>query len=111
MKFFVFWLVIRKPTELLDVRSVLQQKIPVIKRFTGGGTVIVDDGTIFVSFICNKDAVPNLQPYPHPIMAWSSLLYNKVFCEAGDFKLRENGDQLINILILIVIIHEVPLKK
>ncbi|CAO2831546.1 unnamed protein product [Amaranthus hypochondriacus] len=79
-----------KPTELLDVRSVLQQKIPVIKRFTGGGTVIVDDGTIFVSFICNKDAVPNLQPYPHPIMAWSSLLYNKVFCEAGDFKLREN---------------------
>lgn len=79
-----------KPAELLDVKLVLRDKISVIRRFTGGGTVIVDHGTIFVSFICNKDAVPGLQAYPQPIMAWSSLLYNEVFHEAGDFKLREN---------------------
>ncbi|KAK9682899.1 hypothetical protein RND81_10G105200 [Saponaria officinalis] len=79
-----------KPAELLEIKSVLRDKIPVIKRFTGGGTVIVDHGTIFVSFICNKDAVPDLQPYPQPIMAWTSLLYDEVFLGAGNFKLREN---------------------
>ncbi|XP_060170363.1 uncharacterized protein LOC132601281 [Lycium barbarum] len=31
-----------KPAELLEIGSVLQDKIPVVKRFTGGGTVIVD---------------------------------------------------------------------
>ena len=83
--------VVRKPAELLDVKSVVRDNIPVIKRFTGGGTVIVDCGTVFISFICNKDVVPGLQAYPHPIMAWSSLLYDEVFHGAGDFKLRENG--------------------
>lgn len=79
-----------KPAELLEVKSVIQDKVPVIRRFTGGGTVIVDHGTVFVSFICNKEAVPGLQPYPQPIMAWSSILYDEVFHGAGDFKLREN---------------------
>nr|GMC54505.1 putative lipoate-protein ligase A isoform X1 [Ipomoea batatas]GMC55311.1 putative lipoate-protein ligase A isoform X1 [Ipomoea batatas] len=78
------------PTELLEVNSVLRDKIPVIKRFTGGGTVIVDHGTIFATFICNKDDVPSVQPYPRPIMSWSSLLYSKVFQGVGDFYLREN---------------------
>jgi len=81
----------RKARELLEVKSVLRDKISVIRRFSGGGTVIVDQGTVFVSFICNKDAVPGLQPYPQPIMAWSSLLYDEVFRGAGDFRLRENG--------------------
>lgn len=79
-----------KAWELLEVKSVLRDKIPVVRRFSGGGTVIVDHGTVFVSFICNKDSVPGLLPYPQPIMAWSSLLYDQVFHGAGDFKLREN---------------------
>ncbi|KAK6148531.1 hypothetical protein DH2020_019443 [Rehmannia glutinosa] len=80
-----------KPQELLEIESILRDDIPVIRRFTGGGTVIVDQGTIFVTFICNKDAVPGLQSYPQPIMSWSSLLYKKVFQGIGDFRLRENG--------------------
>lgn len=79
-----------KPAELLEIKPVLHDQVPVIKRFTGGGTVIVDGGTIFVTFICNKDAVPDLQPYPRPIMSWSSLIYNEVFHGTGDFHLREN---------------------
>ncbi|KAF8378694.1 hypothetical protein HHK36_030043 [Tetracentron sinense] len=79
-----------KPVELIELESVLRDRVPVIRRFSGGGTVIVDCGTIFVSFICNKDAVPGLQPYPHPIMSWSGLLYNEVFRGIGDFHLREN---------------------
>ncbi|KAL3748894.1 hypothetical protein ACJRO7_010045 [Eucalyptus globulus] len=79
-----------KPAELLEIKPVLHDQVPVIKRFTEGGTVIVDGGTIFVTFICNKDAVPELQPYPRPIMSWSSLIYNEVFHGTGDFHLREN---------------------
>ncbi|KAJ8464216.1 hypothetical protein OPV22_026768 [Ensete ventricosum] len=61
-----------------------------ISGFTGGGTVIVDDGTVFVSFICNKNAIPGLQPYPHPIMSWTGQLYSEVLQGFGDFHLREN---------------------
>lgn len=79
-----------KPEELLETESVLRDEIPVIRRFTGGGTVIVDHSTIFVTFICNKDAVPGLQSYPQPIMSWSSLIYKEVFQGIADFNLREN---------------------
>ncbi|KAL3528395.1 hypothetical protein ACH5RR_007717 [Cinchona calisaya] len=79
-----------KPAELLKINSVLQDKVAVIRRFSGGGTVIVDHGTVFVTFICNKHALPDVQPYPKPIMRWSSLLYREVFQDAGDFSLREN---------------------
>ncbi|CAI9753096.1 unnamed protein product [Fraxinus pennsylvanica] len=85
-----------KPVELLEIDPVLQDELPVIQRFTGGGTVIVDQGTVFVTFICNKDAVPGLQSYPRPIMSWSSLVYQKVFQGIGDFSLRENDYVLGN---------------
>lgn len=77
--------------ELVDIKSVLRDGVPVIRRFTGGGTVIVDSGTVFVTLICNKEAVAGLQPYPRPIMSWSGLFYAKVFQGIGDFHLRENG--------------------
>ncbi|CAI9089755.1 OLC1v1024388C2 [Oldenlandia corymbosa var. corymbosa] len=79
-----------RPAELLKIDSVLQDKVAVIRRFTGGGTVIVDHSTVFVSFICNKDALPDVQPYPGPIMSWSSLIYDDVFRQVGDFSLCEN---------------------
>ncbi|KAL2329954.1 hypothetical protein Fmac_017535 [Flemingia macrophylla] len=79
-----------KLSELVEVKPVLQDHIPIIRRFTGGGTVIVDQNTIFVTMICNKDAVSNVQPFPRSIMEWSGLLYNKVFEGIADFHLREN---------------------
>ncbi|KAE9586609.1 hypothetical protein Lal_00004672 [Lupinus albus] len=79
-----------KISELVEVKSVLRDHIPIIRRFTGGGTVVVDHDTIFVTLICNKDAVSNVQPFPRPIMSWSGLLYNKVFEGVADFHLREN---------------------
>ncbi|XP_021887953.1 uncharacterized protein LOC110807211 isoform X2 [Carica papaya] len=79
-----------KPSELLELGSVLKDQVPVIRRFTGGGTVIVDKDTVFVTFICNKDDVPGVQPYPRSIMSWSGLLYSQMFQGIGDFQLREN---------------------
>ncbi|KAF3449071.1 hypothetical protein FNV43_RR09795 [Rhamnella rubrinervis] len=59
------------PRELLEIGPVLRDGIHVIRRFTGGGTIVVDSGTVFVALICKKDAVAGLQPYPRPIMSWS----------------------------------------
>ncbi|XP_020575177.1 uncharacterized protein LOC110021146 isoform X3 [Phalaenopsis equestris] len=81
---------LRKPEELVEVELVLQDQVPVIRRFTGGGTVIVDDRTIFVTFICNKNAIPGLQPFPRPIMSWTGQFYKNVFEGYGDFQLCEN---------------------
>ncbi|CAM9002547.1 unnamed protein product [Rhodiola kirilowii] len=84
------FVITRKPTELVELDLVLRDCVPGIKRFSGGGTVIVDGGTVFVTFICNKDDVPGLQQYPRHIMSWSSLVYNEVFRGTGNFNLREN---------------------
>lgn len=53
--------------------------------------MIVDENTVFVSLICNRDDVPNVQPYPRSVMAWSGSLYSDVFNGIGEFQLRENG--------------------
>uniref|UniRef100_A0A6V7QQS3 BPL/LPL catalytic domain-containing protein n=1 Tax=Ananas comosus var. bracteatus TaxID=296719 RepID=A0A6V7QQS3_ANACO len=79
-----------RPSELVNINSVLRDQIPVIRRFSGGGTVIVDNGTIFVTLLCNKDDIPGLQPYPRPIMSWTGQFYGEVLREFGDFHLREN---------------------
>ncbi|XP_006850833.2 uncharacterized protein LOC18440632 [Amborella trichopoda] len=79
-----------KPSQLIEIEPVIRDRIHVIRRFSGGGTVIVDKGTVFVTFICDKDAIPGLQPYPHPIMSWTGQLYSTVFQGIPDFQLREN---------------------
>ncbi|XP_024019577.1 uncharacterized protein LOC21389922 isoform X2 [Morus notabilis] len=80
----------RAASELLEIEPVLRDGIPVIRRFTGGGTVVVGSGTVFVTLICNKEAVADLQMYPRPIMSWTGLFYDRVFQGIGDFHLREN---------------------
>ncbi|KAJ1295875.1 hypothetical protein BS78_01G256500 [Paspalum vaginatum] len=77
-------------SELVEIQPVLRDQVPIVRRFSGGGTVIVDQGTVFVTFICNNSAVPGLLPFPRDIMSWSGQLYGKVFDRFGEFHLREN---------------------
>ena len=74
--------------KLLDVDAVKREGIPVIKRFSGGGTVIVDENTLFVTFIMNKSALP-IHPFPEPILRWSADLYTEAW-QLPNFKLQEN---------------------
>lgn len=77
-----------KPEVLLNIESVKSEKIPVIKRFSGGGTVIVDENTLFITFIMDKEQV-DVAPFPEPILRWSADLYHEAWKIPG-FHLREN---------------------
>jgi lipoate---protein ligase len=46
-----------KVPELVNIEAAKRDNIGVIRRFTGGGTVVVDENTFFVSFICNVSEV------------------------------------------------------
>jgi len=76
------------PKSLLHIDAVKNDNIPVIKRFSGGGTVIVDENTLFISFIMNKQDV-DTPPFPEPILRWSTDLYSKAW-NIPNFHLREN---------------------
>ena len=60
-----------RPEQMLHVEAAQRSGIPVIKRFTGGGTVVVDSDTLFASFIVAEGALPDVKPYPEPMLAWS----------------------------------------
>lgn len=76
------------PKSLLDLDKVGKEKIPVVKRFSGGGTVIVDEDTLFITFIFNKKEV-DTPAFPEPILRWSANLYESSWKIPG-FQLVEN---------------------
>lgn len=77
-----------QPEKLLDLHRVKLQKIPVIKRFSGGGTVIVDEETLFITFIIAKQDLP-IPAFPENILRWSADLYEKAWA-LPHFHLKEN---------------------
>ncbi|MBA2367649.1 MAG: lipoate--protein ligase family protein [Candidatus Protochlamydia sp.] len=74
--------------ELICKERLAREAVPLIRRFSGGGTVIVDENTLFVTFIFNASFF-SFSPYPQQIMEWTEKLYSPVF-NPHPFKLREN---------------------
>ena len=80
---------------LLHEPAVRASRTPVIRRFSGGGTVLVDGGTLLVSLIAGADAVPEAR-HPREIMAWSAAavyapaLAAVLRADAPAFALREH---------------------
>lgn len=52
--------------------------LPLIKRFSGGGTVVVDEDTLFVTFIFNDTLLP-LPPFPESLLKWAASFYAPTF--------------------------------
>lgn len=76
-----------KADSLIFLDRLKEWKLPLIKRFTGGGTVVVDENTLFVSFIIQeKEALKINQESIH---RWTSSFYQKVF-DLPEFSLLEN---------------------
>ncbi|CAI5500123.1 unnamed protein product [Closterium sp. Naga37s-1] len=79
-----------KPHELLHTEAVLEARVPVVRRFSGGGTVVLDSGSVLTSLICRRSAVPNLPLYPRPIMEWTEGLLGPAMTNVPGFALRDN---------------------
>ncbi len=75
-----------KPEKLLNMTKVAENRIPVIKRFSGGGTVYIDPQTVFVTWICNGSTL-NIPLHSRAILEWSETFYRPLF---KDFLLKEN---------------------
>lgn len=73
---------------VVDLPIAEKKKVPLIRRFSGGGTVLVGPDTLFVSFILGKSALA-LKPFPEPILRWNADFYAKAW-NLPDFQLREN---------------------
>ncbi len=69
-------------------RKAFTSSIPIIKRYSGGGGVIVDEKTLFVSFIFQKKSLPFVCS-PLSVLQWSETFYKQTL-EIPTFHLREN---------------------
>lgn len=77
-----------KPEQWIDLDAWSQNPVPVIRRFSGGGTVIVDENTLFVTFIMNGSEVSvpsNIQA----VHAFIQAFWQKAF-QPHPFRLVEN---------------------
>jgi lipoate-protein ligase A len=77
-----------QPDELVHWEHFRQAPVPLIRRFSGGGTVFVDENTDFVTFICNTSFIP-ISPFPKSILHWTGELYAPLFAP-HPFQIREN---------------------
>jgi lipoate-protein ligase A len=73
---------------LIDSAHHQKHPVPVIRRFSGGGTVYVDHNTLFVTFICNSEEF-QVPCFPKEVMRWTEKVYKPIF-KGIDFQLREN---------------------
>ncbi len=71
-----------KAEKLINLEKTSQDNIPIIKRFSGGGTVYVDEHTLFVTFITNGPATPK------SILDFTKTVYTPFFPKA--FVVQEN---------------------
>eukprot|EP00966_Prymnesium_polylepis_P286455 6617226-Prymnesium_polylepis.2 len=81
-----------KVAEMVEGEHAARAEIPVIKRFTGGGTIVCDAQTLFASFIIAEGALPLVQPYPDPILQWTGEVYDEALraCGVSDFRVNAN---------------------
>ena len=94
-----------KAPALVDLAAARRDDVPLVRRYTGGGTVVVGEGTAFASLIVSaRDAAAlggggggggGVAPYPAPIMEWSAQFYAPVLARVlggggARFALREN---------------------
>jgi lipoate-protein ligase A len=74
--------------QLVNLNLLNQSPIPIIRRYSGGGTVVVDQETQFITFICNSNFI-KIPCYPEKILQWSAAIYRNII-DHPEFALLEN---------------------
>jgi len=77
-----------KPDEVINKDVFSKNPIPLIRRFSGGGTVLVEKETLFVTFIFSQEGM-SLEMCPKKLLEWTSCVYNPLFSHTR-FAIREN---------------------
>lgn len=77
-----------KISEHLSIKHMKEKPIPIIRRFSGGGTVIVDEHTLFFTLIGNHKVL-DCPCYPEMLLKWTEKLYFPAF-KGINFSLRDN---------------------
>lgn len=67
-----------KQEQLINQKKFKHAPIPIIRRFSGGGTVVVDEHTHFYTLIGNRSLL-NFPCYPNELMRWTEKLYFPAF--------------------------------
>lgn len=60
--------------ELVDFSAYQTFPLPILRRFSGGGTVLVDASTLFASWILSSSLFPLVLPQPLSILQWIGTL-------------------------------------
>jgi lipoate-protein ligase A len=81
------------PEELVYLHAAKKVSIPLIKRFSGGGTVVIDEQTLFVTFIFNASQIKTA-PFPEAIYQFTANIYKQVF-KGTPFEFKQN-DYILN---------------
>lgn len=72
-----------------------QDHIPVVRRYTGGGTVFVDRNIRCASLLIGESTLTGIQRFPNPILDWGELFYRPVFSDlygqTSETEFRMNG--------------------
>lgn len=55
-----------KPHRVVNLAKARRRRLPALRRFTGGGTVVVDHNTLFVSLIMNAVSAGTRHACPVP---------------------------------------------
>lgn len=69
--------------ELVDRERAQRLNLPIIQRFSGGGTVVVDENTLFVTFIGEG------RRFPEQLMRWSAELFPLIELRENDYVIGE----------------------
>ncbi|MBS0622139.1 MAG: lipoate--protein ligase family protein [Verrucomicrobia bacterium] len=72
-----------KVEELVHREKAQALGLPILKRFSGGGTVVVDENTLFVTFIGDG------KRFPEPLMRWSAELFPLIELRENDYVIGE----------------------
>lgn len=75
-----------KPDDHLN--SVQYNGTPLIRRFSGGGTVLTDHNTLFVTWIYNVEDI-GVSCCPRKILSWTESFYQSIFDHPA-FAARDN---------------------
>lgn len=82
------------PKDVVDTEKIKLSNMPLIRRFSGGGTVIVDEDTLFTTFLLqNKDHT--IDPYPQPVLEWVGQFY-KTALNLPQLSIQESDYVLAN---------------